>query len=144
MSYSALQALPGLNAEITSVKLYLDSYDSASATLDKLKALDYDHEAYALGGSTPIPVGQLNKSMDMVDKYVSITLIIYFLVSTVILVLLLVLSLRNYYYEIGVLIAIGESRRNIYRQYILQLFITIYCRNDSIDNMCACSSSKST
>jgi len=62
--------------------------------------------------------------MDMVDKYVTITLIIYVLVSAVILVLLLVLSLRNFYYEIGVLIAIGESRRNIYLQYLLQLFIT--------------------
>ena len=124
MSYSDLHALPRLNTEIISVKLYLDSYDSASATLDQLNALDFDHEAYAFGGCTPIPVGQLNKSMDMVDKYISITLIIYVLVSAVILVLLLVLSLRNYYYEIGVLIAIGESRRNIYLQYILQTFVT--------------------
>lgn len=124
MAYSTLRSLPNLNSKITSVVFFLDSYDSTAETLDKLNSLEFDHQTYAFGVSTSIPVGQLIKSMDMVDNYVSITIITYVSVSVMIFILLLILVLRNYYYDAGVLLALGENKKSIFLQYMLQVIIS--------------------
>jgi ABC-type lipoprotein release transport system permease subunit len=124
MTYTAFQSMTNLNLKITSIKFYLDSYEKTNETLVKLNASDFDHKIYAFGISTPITIKQLIKSIDMDDNYISITIIIFVLVSVIILIILLILSLRNYYYEVGVLFAIGESKRNIFMQYLLQILIS--------------------
>lgn len=124
VSYSTLQPFANLNLKIDSVEFYLNSYQSTTEVLNKFKMLDFDHHAFSFIAATPIHVTQLISSMDMVDSYILITIIIFIIVSVTILILLLILSLRNYYYEIGVLLAPGENKKNIFLQFSLQLIIS--------------------
>ena len=123
ISYSTMQSFPKLNSRIDNVEFYVDSYDNAEQALAELKQLDFDHQAFTFVPSTPIPVTQLVKSMDMVNHLVVIILMIFVLLSMIIFILLLALSLRNYYYEVisgvtqpyaeGSLLTTFEEQRNM-------------------------------
>lgn len=118
---SVAQMLNGTEENLTSATYYLDDPENVEAfqNLAKEKS-DIDFDVYTLTANDQLFKNN-SSSLENISSFSSLFLIVVIIAGCAILCLILALTIRNRYYEIGIFLSLGQSKRKI----ILQQFIEI-------------------
>lgn len=118
---SVAQMLNSTEENLTSATYYLDDPENVEAfqNLAKEKS-DIDFDVYTLTANDQLFKNN-SSSLENISSFSSLFLIVVIIAGCAILCLILALTIRNRYYEIGIFLSLGQSKRKI----ILQQFIEI-------------------
>lgn len=118
---SVAQMLNSTEENLTSATYYLDDPENVEAfqNLAKEKS-DIDFDVYILTANDQLFKNN-SSSLENISSFSSLFLIVVIIAGCAILCLILALTIRNRYYEIGIFLSLGQSKRKI----ILQQFIEI-------------------
>lgn len=117
------QTLNNNDNTIASATYYLDDPDHIEAfqTLAKEKT-DIDFETYTLNANDQIYQKSIT-SLENMNKFASIFLGVVFVAGSVILCFILVLTLRNRFYELGVFLSLGQSKWRLICQQLYEVVL---------------------
>lgn len=112
------------NYKVSSAVFYLDNPENSDKFISKAKKLitdlddrylklDIDKESYE----------QMVSSLEGVSKFSNTILIVVVLASIVVISLMVINSLKDRNYEIGVLLSLGEKKKKIVGQFIIELIL---------------------
>lgn len=112
------------NYKVLSAIFYLDNPENSDKFISKAKKLitdlddrylklDIDKESYE----------QMVSSLEGVSKFSNTILIVVVLASIVVISLMVINSLKDRNYEIGVLLSLGEKKKKIVGQFIIELIL---------------------
>lgn len=112
------------NYKVSSAIFYLDNPENSDKFISKAKKLitdlddrylklDIDKESYE----------QMVSSLEGVSKFSNTILIVVVLASIVVISLMVINSLKDRNYEIGVLLSLGEKKKKIVGQFIIELIL---------------------
>lgn len=112
------------NYKVSSAIFYLDNPENSDKFISKAKKLitdlddrylklDIDKESYE----------QMVSSLEGVSKFSNTILIVVVLASIVVISLMVINSLKDRIYEIGVLLSLGEKKKKIVGQFIIELIL---------------------
>ena len=111
------QTLTGSSENITSAIYYLDDPENAEAfvKLAKKKS-DIDFDTFSLDANE-----QNASSLESMQSFAKMFVWIVVIAGSAILCLILALTIRNRYYEIGVLLSLGQSKVKIIAQQLIEI-----------------------
>ena len=112
------------NYKVSSAIFYLDNPENSDKFISKAKKLitdlddrylklDIDKESYE----------QMVSSLEGVSKFSNTILIVVVLASIVVISLMVINSLKDRNYEIGVLLSLGDKKKKIVGQFIIELIL---------------------
>ena len=115
------QTLTGSSENITSAIYYLDDPENAEAfvKLAKKKS-DIDFDTFSLDANNRL-YQQNASSLESMQSFAKMFVWIVVIAGSAILCLILALTIRNRYYEIGVLLSLGQSKVKIIAQQLIEV-----------------------
>ena len=115
------QTLTGSNENITSAIYYLDDPENAEAFIKLAKKKsNIDFDTYSLNANDQL-YQQNASSLESMQSFAKMFVWIVVIAGSAILCLILALTIRNRYYEIGVLLSLGQSKIKIILQQLLEI-----------------------
>lgn len=108
---------------IDSVDFFLDSYDDFDDTFTNVQNILQSEPTMMVQSSTFDGYVQLISAANAADQFMLMTIIIFLISSISIFIFLLVMLLRHFYYDIGVLVSLGETKHKIRRQFCMQVLL---------------------
>ena len=117
------QSLSGSATDISSATYYLDDPENIEAfqTLAKEKS-DIDFETYTLDANDRLYQQNVN-SLENTQSFATMFLIVVIGAGSAILCLILILTIRSRYYEIGVFLSLGQSKIKIILQQLFEMLL---------------------
>lgn len=108
---------------LSSAIYYLDDPENVEA-FEKLveEETDLDLETYSLNGNNQM-FERNSSSIDNMESFATIFLIVVIVAGCTILCLILALTIRNRYYEIGIFLSLGQSKMKIIAQQLIEIGI---------------------
>lgn len=115
------QTLTGSSENITSAIYYLDDPENAEAFIELAKKKsNIDFDTYSLNANDQL-YQQNASSLESMQSFAKMFVWIVVIAGSAILCLILALTIRNRYYEIGVLLSLGQSKIKIILQQLLEI-----------------------
>lgn len=115
------QTLTGSSENITSAIYYLDDPENAEAFVGLAKKKsDIDFDAFSLDANDHL-YQQNASSLESMQSFAKMFVWIVVIAGSAILCLILALTIRNRYYEIGVLLSLGQSKVKIIAQQLIEI-----------------------
>ena len=115
------QTLTGSSENITSAIYYLDDPENAEAFVELAKKQsDIDFDTFSLDVNDRL-YQQNASSLESMQSFAKMFVWIVVIAGSVILCLILALTIRNRYYEIGVLLSLGQSKVKIIAQQLIEI-----------------------
>ena len=115
------QTLTGSSENITSAIYYLDDPENAEAFVELAKKKsDIDFDTFSLDANNRL-YQQNASSLESMQSFAKMFLWIVVIAGSAILCLILALTIRNRYYEIGVLLSLGQSKVKIIAQQLIEV-----------------------
>ncbi len=115
------QTLTGSSENITSAIYYLDDPENAEAFVGLAKKKsDIDFDAFSLDANDRL-YQQNASSLESMQSFAKMFVWIVVIAGSAILCLILALTIRNRYYEIGVLLSLGQSKVKIITQQLIEI-----------------------
>ena len=115
------QTLTGSSENITSAIYYLDDSENAEAFVELAKKKsDIDFDAFSLDANDRL-YQQNASSLESMQSFAKMFVWIVVIAGSAILCLILALTIRNRYYEIGVLLSLGQSKVKIITQQLIEI-----------------------
>ena len=115
------QTLTGSSENITSAIYYLDDPENAEAFVELAKKKsDIDFDTFSLDANDRL-YQQNASSLESMQSFAKMFVWIVVIAGSVILWLILALTIRNRYYEIGVLLSLGQSKVKIIAQQLIEI-----------------------
>lgn len=117
------QYFTGSDTNITSATYYLDDPENVEA-FQKLaqEKSDIDFETYTLEANDRLYQQNIN-SLENTQSFATMFLIVVIIAGCGILCLVLILTIRNRYYEIGVFLSLGQTKIKIILQQLFEVLI---------------------
>lgn len=117
------QTLSGSDTDISSATYYLDDPENIEAfqTLATEKS-DIDFETYTLDANDHL-YQQNVSSLENTQSFATMFLIVVIGAGSAILCLILILTIRSRYYEIGVFLSLGQSKLKIILQQLFEMLL---------------------
>lgn len=115
------QTLTGSSENITSAIYYLDDPENAEAFVELAKKKsDIDFDTFSLDANNRL-YQQNASSLESMKSFAKMFVWIVVIAGSAILCLILALTIRNRYYEIGVLLSLGQSKVKIIAQQLIEV-----------------------
>ena len=115
------QTLTGSSENITSAIYYLDDPENAEAFVGLAKKKsDIDFDTFSLDANDHL-YQQNASSLESMQSFAKMFVWIVVITGSAILCLILALTIRNRYYEIGVLLSLGQSKVKIIAQQLIEI-----------------------
>lgn len=115
------QTLTGSSENITSAIYYLDDPENAEAFVELAKKKsDIDFDTFSLDANNRL-YQQNASSLESMQSFAKMFIWIVVIAGSAILCLILALTIRNRYYEIGVLLSLGQSKVKIIAQQLIEV-----------------------
>lgn len=115
------QTLTGSSENITSAIYYLDDPENAEAFVELAKKKsDIDFDTFSLDANNRL-YQQNASSLESMQSFSKMFVWIVVIAGSAILCLILALTIRNRYYEIGVLLSLGQSKVKIIAQQLIEV-----------------------
>ena len=115
------QTLTGSSENITSAIYYLDDPENAEAFVELAKKKsDIDFDTFSLDANNRL-YQQNASSLESMQSFAKMFVWIVVIAGSAILCLILALTIRNRYYEIGVLLSLGQSKVQIIAQQLIEV-----------------------
>lgn len=115
------QTLAGSSENITSAIYYLDDPENAEAFVELAKKKsDIDFDTFSLDANNRL-YQQNASSLESMQSFAKMFVWIVVIAGSAILCLILALTIRNRYYEIGVLLSLGQSKVKIIAQQLIEV-----------------------
>ena len=115
------QTLTGSSENITSAIYYLDDPENAEAFVELAKKKsDIDFDTFSLDANDRL-YQQNASSLESMQSFAKMFVWIVVIAGSAILCLILALTIRNRYYEIGVLLSLGQSKVKIVAQQLIEI-----------------------
>ena len=115
------QTLTGSSKNITSAIYYLDDPENAEAFVKLAKKQsDIDFDTFSLDANDRL-YQQNASSLESMQSFAKMFVWIVVIAGSAILCLILALTIRNRYYEIGVLLSLGQSKVKIIAQQLIEI-----------------------
>ena len=115
------QTLTGSSENITSEIYYLDDPENAKAFVELAKKKsDIDFDTFSLDANNLLHQ-QNASSLESMQSFAKMFVWIVVIAGSAILCLILALTIRNRYYEIGVLLSLGQSKVKIIAQQLIEI-----------------------
>lgn len=115
------QTLTGSSENITSAIYYLDDPENAEAFVELAKKKsDIDFDTFSLDANNRL-YQQNAPSLESMKSFAKMFVWIVVIAGSAILCLILALTIRNRYYEIGVLLSLGQSKVKIIAQQLIEV-----------------------
>lgn len=115
------QTLTGSSENITSAIYYLDDPENAEAFIKLAKKKsDIDFDTFSLDANNRL-YQQNASSLESMQSFAKMFVWIVVIAGSAILCLILALTIRNRYYEIGVLLSLGQSKVKIIAQQLIEV-----------------------
>lgn len=115
------QTLTGNSENITSATYYLDDPENTEAFVELAKKKsDIDFDAFSLDANDHL-YQQNASSLESMQSFAKMFVWIVVIAGSAILCLILALTIRNRYYEIGVLLSLGQSKVKIIAQQLIEI-----------------------
>ena len=115
------QTLTGSSENITSAIYYLDDPENAEAFVELAKKKsDIDFDTFSLDANNRL-YQQNASSLESMQSFAKMFVWIVVIAGSTILCLILALTIRNRYYEIGVLLSLGQSKVKIIAQQLIEV-----------------------
>lgn len=115
------QTLTGSSENITSAIYYLDDSENAEAFVELAKKKsDIDFDTFSLDANNRL-YQQNASSLESMQSFAKMFVWIVVIAGSAILCLILALTIRNRYYEIGVLLSLGQSKVKIIAQQLIEI-----------------------
>ena len=115
------QTLTGSSENITSAIYYLDDPENAKAFVELAKKKsDIDFDTFSLDANDRL-YQQNASSLESMQSFAKMFVWIVVIAGSAILCLILALTIRNRYYEIGVLLSLGQSKVKIIAQQLIEI-----------------------
>ena len=115
------QTLTGSSENITSAIYYLDDPENAEAFVELAKKQsDIDFDTFSLDANNRL-YQQNASSLESMKSFAKMFVWIVVIAGSAILCLILALTIRNRYYEIGVLLSLGQSKVKIVAQQLIEI-----------------------
>jgi putative ABC transport system permease protein len=115
------QTLTGSSKNITSAIYYLDDPENAEAFVKLAKKQsDIDFDTFSLDANNRL-YQQNASSLESMQSFAKMFVWIVVIAGSAILCLILALTIRNRYYEIGVLLSLGQSKVKIIAQQLIEI-----------------------
>ena len=115
------QTLTGSSENITSAIYYLDDSENAEAFVELAKKKsDIDFDTFSLDANDRL-YQQNTSSLESMQSFAKMFVWIVVIAGSAILCLILALTIRNRYYEIGVLLSLGQSKVKIIAQQLIEI-----------------------
>lgn len=115
------QTLTGSSENITSAIYYLDDPENAEAFVELAKKKsDIDFDTFSLDANDHL-YQQNTSSLESMQSFAKMFVWIVVIAGSAILCLILALTIRNRYYEIGVLLSLGQSKVKIIAQQLIEI-----------------------
>lgn len=115
------QTLAGSSENITSAIYYLDDPENAEAFVELAKKKsDIDFDTFSLDANNRL-YQQNAYSLESMQSFAKMFVWIVVIAGSAILCLILALTIRNRYYEIGVLLSLGQSKVKIIAQQLIEV-----------------------
>ena len=115
------QTLTGSSENITSAIYYLDDPENAEAFVKLAKKQsDIDFDTFSLDANNRL-YQQNASSLESMQSFAKMFVWIVVIAGSAILCLILALTIRNRYYEIGVLLSLGQSKVKIIAQQLIEI-----------------------
>ena len=115
------QTLTESSENITSAIYYLDDPENAEAFVGLAKKKsDIDFDAFSLDANDHL-YQQNASSLESMQSFAKMFVWIVVIAGSAILCLILALTIRNRYYEIGVLLSLGQSKVKIIAQQLIEI-----------------------
>ena len=115
------QTLTGSSENITSAIYYLDDPENAEAFVELAKKKsDIDFDTFSLDANNRL-YQQNASSLESIQSFAKMFVWIVVIAGSAILCLILALTIRNRYYEIGVLLSLGQSKVKIIAQQLIEV-----------------------
>lgn len=117
------QIFSGSDTNLSSATYYLDDPENIEAfqALAKEKS-DIDFETYTLDANDRLYQQNVN-SLENTQSFATMFLIVVIGAGCAVLCLILILTIRNRYYEIGVFLSLGQSKFKIILQQLLEMLL---------------------
>lgn len=117
------QVFSGSDSNLTSATYYLDDPENVDAfqKLAKEKS-DIDFETYTLDANDRLYQQNVN-SLENTQSFATMFLIVVIGAGSAVLCLILILTIRNRYYEIGVFLSLGQSKWKIILQQLFEMLM---------------------
>lgn len=117
------QIFSGSESNITAATYYLDDPENLEA-FQKLakKKSDIDFETYTLDANDRLYQQNVN-SLENTQSFATMFLIVVIGAGSAVLCLILILTIRNRYYEIGVFLSLGQSKFKIILQQLFEMLM---------------------
>ncbi len=117
------QVFSGSDSNLTSATYYLDDPENVDAfkKLAKEKS-DIDFETYTLDANDRLYQQNVN-SLENTQSFATIFLIVVIGAGSAVLCLILILTIRNRYYEIGIFLSLGQSKWKIILQQLFEMLM---------------------
>ena len=113
--------LTGSSENITSAIYYLDDPENAEAFVELAKKKsDIDFDTFSLDANNRL-YQQNASSLESMQSFAKMFVWIVVIAGSAILCLILALTIRNRYYEIGVLLSLGQSKVKIIAQQLIEV-----------------------
>ena len=115
------QTLTGSSENITSAIYYLDDPKNAEAFVELAKKKsDIDFDTFSLDANDRL-YQQNASSLESMQSFAKMFVWIVVIAGSAILCLILALTIRNRYYEIGVFLSLGQSKIKIIAQQLIEI-----------------------
>lgn len=115
------QTLTGSSKNITSTIYYLDDPENVEAFVELAKKKsDIDFDTFSLDANNRL-YQQNAFSLESMQSFAKMFVWIVVIAGSAILCLILALTIRNRYYEIGVLLSLGQSKVKIIAQQLIEI-----------------------
>lgn len=115
------QTLTGSSENITSAIYYLDDPENAEAFVELAKKKsDIDFDTFSLDANNRLYQKNAS-SLESMKSFAKMFVWIVVIAGSAILCLILALTIRNRYYEIGVLLSLGQSKVKIIAQQLIEV-----------------------
>ena len=115
------QTLTGSSENITSAIYYLDDPENTKAFVELAKKKsDIDFDTFSLDANNRL-YQQNASSLESMQSFAKMFVWIVVIAGSAILCLILALTIRNRYYEIGVLLSLGQSKVKIIAQQLIEI-----------------------
>ncbi len=117
------QAFLGDKSNITSATYYLDDPENLEAFQELAKEKsNIDFETYALDANDRLYQQNIN-SLENTQSFSTMFLIVVICAGSAVLCLVLILTIRNRYYEIGLFLSLGQSKFKIILQQLFEMLM---------------------
>lgn len=123
VDYETAQKLSGSDTELTSATFYLDDpkhVDAFKELAEKKTTIDFDK--FTLNANDQLYQRNV-QTLENVESFATIFLFVVILAGSIILCLILILTIRGRFYEIGIFLSMGQSKMKIIGQQFFEIVV---------------------